>query len=397
MSRWIKRVVLGLILAAIAAALVWSMWPRPVPVDVARVGRGPLTVTVDEDGRARVVDRYLVTAALAGTLARIELRPGDDVAAGAIVARVAPLPAPLLDPRTRTELTGRRDVARAQERQAASAAERAKVASDFAERELERARGLANRDALPSADVERAQLAAEMAARDLLSVRFAATVAAAEAATAERLLARLGRSAGNEAVDDVEIRSPIAGRVLRVIAGSEGVVGPGTPLVELGDPARLELVADVLTADAVAIRPGADVVIDGWGGAPLAGRVRRVEPSASTRVSALGVEEQRVDVIVDLASPPEAWRDLGDGWRVEVHVTTWQAADVLAVPLGALFRTGEAWAVYVVDGGRARRRVVELGHRNSLLAEVTGGLADGDRVVLHPGERVTDGVRVVPR
>ncbi|HVV83762.1 MAG TPA: efflux RND transporter periplasmic adaptor subunit [Kofleriaceae bacterium] len=394
MLRWIKRIALGLVLAAVVATLAWAMWPKPVPVDVAAVARGPLTVTVDEDGRARVEDRYLVTAPLAGTLARIELRAGDPVTAGAVVARVAPLPAPLLDPRTRAELAGRRDIAHAQLRQASSTVDRARVASDFAERELERAHTLTHREAMPASELDRAQLAAELAERDLVSARFAATVATAEAETADRMLARVGNAAAGQ---DVDVASPIDGQVLRVVAESEGVVGPGTPLVELGDPARLEIVVDVLTADAVAIAPGAPVSVEGWGGPPLAGRVRRVEPSATTRVSALGVEEQRVDVIVDLVGPRDAWRGLGDGWRVEVRITTWHADDVLAVPLGAIIRAGDAWAVFVVEGGRVHRRTVELGHRNRALAEVTAGLAAGDRVVLHPGERVVDGARVVAR
>lgn len=393
MGRWIKRIVLGLILVAIVAVLTWAMWPKPVPVEVAAIGRGPLTVTVDEDGRARVEDRYLVTAPLAGTLARIELRAGDEVTAGAIVARVAPLPAPLLDPRTRTELAGRRDIARAQLRQASSTVERARTASDFAEREVERTRGLTSRAALPAAELERVQLTAELAGRDLMSARFAATVAAAEVATADRLLARTGKASG----EDVDVIAPIAGQVLRVVAQSEGVVGPGTPLLELGDPARLEIVVDVLTADAVAIRPGAPVVIDGWGGAPLDGQVRRIEPSATTRVSALGVEEQRVDVIVGLVSPRARWLGLGDGWRVEVRIATWHADDLLLVPLGALFRDGDAWAIYVVSAGKAGKRTVELGHRNSQVAEVVRGLSAGERVILHPGERIADGVRVVAR
>lgn len=394
MTRWIKRIALGLVLAALLATLAWSMWPKPVPVEVGAVARGPLTVTVDEDGRARVVDRYLVTAPLAGTLARIELRAGDAVTTGAVVARVAPLPAPLLDPRTRTELAGRRDIARAQLRQATSTVERARVASDFAEREVERTRSLTHREAMAPVELEHAQLAAELAARDLVSARFAATIATAEAETADRLLARVGNAAAGQ---DVDVTSPIDGQVLRVVAPSEGVVGPGAPLVELGDPARLEIAVDVLTADAVAIRPGAAVIIDGWGGPALDGRVRRVEPSATTRVSALGIEEQRVDVIVDLTAAREQWLGLGDGWRVEVHVATWHADDVLTVPLGALFRAGDAWAVYVVRGGRAHRRPVELGHRDRAHAEVTAGLAAGDRVVLHPGERVADGVRVTAR
>lgn len=395
MTRWIKRIALALIMLGIIAALVWAMWPKPVPVELATVGTSPLTVTVDEDGRARVEDRYLVTAPLAGTLARIELRPGDAVKADALLARVAPLPSPLLDPRTRAELTGRRDIARAQLRQATSTVDRAKVASDYAAHELERTRSLAGKSAIPEAELEKAELSAEMATRDLASARFAATVAAAEVGTAERMLARLG--AAGQGAQDVEVASPIDGQVLRVMAESEGVVGPGTPLLELGDPGRLEIVVDVLTADAVAIRPGAPATITGWGGAPLEGRVRRIEPSATTRVSSLGVEEQRVDVLVDLTAPPESWRGLGDGWRVEVAITTWKADKVLAVPLGALFRHGDDWAVFVVTGGKAHRTPVELGHRNSHLAEVVGGLTAGDRVILHPGERITEGVRVVPR
>jgi HlyD family secretion protein len=393
MRRWIRRIVLGLVLIAIVATLAWAMWPKPVPVETAVVARGPLVVTVDEDGRARVEDRYVVTAPLAGTLARIELRAGDAVAAGSIVARVAPLPAPLLDARSRTELSGRLDISRTQRRQTDGSVARAQAAKDFADHELARVRDLVTRAVVPAVERERAELNAELAARDLQSARFAATAAAAEVATAERLLARVGQAAH----DDVDVLAPIAGQVLRVVAASEGVVAPGTPLIELGDPRQLEIAVDVLTADAVAIRPGASAVIDGWGGPPLDGRVRRIEPSATTRVSALGVEEQRVDVIVDLAAPPERWQGLGDGWRVEVRIATWRSADVLALPLGALFREGDAWAVYVVDDGVARRRDVVLGHQNASVAEIVRGVSAGDRVILHPGERISEGVRVAPR
>ncbi len=394
MRKWITRSLLVLVLVAIGAALVWSMWPRPVPVEVAEVTRGPLVVTVDEDGRARVEDRYLVTAPLAGTLARIELRAGDPVTAGAVVARIAPLPAPLLDARTRAELGGRVDVARAQRRQADSTVERARAAADFAAREVERLRPLIAQRAVPELELERAQLSSELAARDLASARFAATVAVHQVTTAEAMAARAGKP-GTGA--DVDVVAPVSGQVLRVLAGSEGAVGPGSPLLELGDPRRLEIVADVLTADAVAIRPGAAVTLSGWGGAPLPGRVRRVEPSATTRLSSLGVEEQRVDVVIDLTGPAEAWAGLGDGWRVEARIVTTELAEVTTVPLGALRRAGDGWSVFVVTSGRARRRAVELGAQNGERAEVRAGLVPGDRVVLHPGERVVDGVRVEPR
>ncbi|MCB9563457.1 MAG: efflux RND transporter periplasmic adaptor subunit [Kofleriaceae bacterium] len=396
--KWMKRVVLALLLVGIAVLLVWSMLPRPVPVEVTTVKRGLLRVTVDEDGRARVEDRYVVTAPLAGTLARIELRAGDAVAAGDVVARIAPLPAPLLDARSRVELTGRVGVARAQRRQADATVARAETAAAFAEREVTRIRGLVQHDAISPVELERAQLAAEVAARDVESARFAATVAAHELTTAEAAAARLAGGAATGAVEDVDLRAPVSGRVLRRLTESEGVVGPGTPLLELGDPSRLEIVVDVLTADAVAIRPGAPATIERWGGAPLTGKVRTVEPSATTRVSALGVEEQRVDVIVDLVDPPAAWSALGDGWRVEARIVTAEVPDALIVPIGALFRDGEAgWAAYVADGDRARLRHVELGARASGEAAVTAGLSEGDRLILHPGERVKDGVAIAAR
>ena len=393
MRRWINRIVLFVVLGAIVATLVWSMRPQPVPVELATVGRGPLQVSVVEDGRAVVEDRYLVTAPLAGTVGRSELRAGDPVAAGAVVARIAPLPAPLLDARTRTELTGRVDVARAQRRQAEAAVERARLAADFATHERERLAALVTTRTVPGIELDRAALSAEVAARDLASAQFAAAVASHALTTAQAMAARAGKPGDEEVV----VEAPVSGQVLRVLTESAGVVGPGTPLLELGDPQRLEIVADVLTADAVAIHAGAPVTITSWGGAPVAGRVRRVEPSATTRLSALGVEEQRVAVVIDLAAPPAAWAGMGDGWRVEVEIVTVEVPDAITVPLGALRRDGEGWSVFVVTDGVAHRRGVQLGHKNRDAAEITAGLAAGDRVILHPGERIGDGVRVAAR
>jgi HlyD family secretion protein len=389
--RWLKRLAVVAVLATIAGVIAWSFVPKPVPVETARVVRGPFEVTVDEDGRARVQDRYIIAAPLAGTIARLELHPGDSVAAGAVIARLAPLPSPLLDTRSRAELDGRLGAARARRKQAAATVRRAEAAAAYARTELARAERLAREGAAPGAELDRRRLEADVAARDLDSARFAAAVADDELATAQALIARLGRRA--VADEELVVRAPVAGRVLRVFAESEGAIAPGTPLVEIGDPTRLEVVADLLTADAVAVRPGAPVTIAGWGGAPLAGTVRLVEPSATTRISALGVEEQRVAVVVDLADGEQA-RGLGDGWRVEVRIVTWSGDDVVQVPLGALFRDGDRWAVFIVDDGRAVQRWLELGQRGTMTAEVVTGLAPGDAVILHPTERVTPGVRV---
>jgi len=401
MLKWIKRILLGLVLAAIVAIIAWAMLPQPVPIEVATIDRGPLSVTVDEDGRARVEDRHVIAAPLAGALARIELRPGDGVDVDAVVARIAPLPSPLLDARTRVELEGRYQIAEAHKRLAEAAVGRAKVHVDYSEKQLEQGRKLAAGAAITGDEVDRRALALDVARRELQSARFAAAVADKEVTTAAAMLARLDEGAAGGApagtAEDVTVHSPVKGRILKVFAESEGVVGVGTPLLEVGEPSRLEVVAEVLTADAVPIAPGAPVTIEGWGGATLNGKVRLVEPSARTRVSALGVEEQRVSVIIDLTDPPEAWAMLGDGWRVEVRISTWRAEDVVRVPLGALFRSGDRWAVYVKDGDIARLRPIDIDHRNSTFAEVKGGLAPGDVVIIHPSARVKEGQKVVVR
>lgn len=399
--RWLKRILLGLILAAIVAVIVWAMLPQPVPIEIATIDRGPLSVTVDEDGRARVEDRHIIAAPLAGALARVELRAGDGVDADAVVARIAPLPSPLLDARTRVELEGRYQIAEAQKRLAEAAVARAKVHVDYADKQLEQGKKLAGAAAIPGDELDRRALAVDVAKRELQSARFAAAVADKEVATASAMLTRYDATSGGTApagtAEDVTVHAPVKGRILRVFTESEGVVGVGTPLMEVGDPSRLEVVAEVLTADAVPIAPGAPVTIEGWGGPTLNGKVRLVEPSARTRVSALGVEEQRVSVVIDLTDAPEAWAMLGDGWRVEVRISTWRAEDVVRVPLGALFRSGDRWAVFIKDGDTARLRQVDIDHRNSTFAEVKAGLSPGDVVIIHPSARVKDGQKVVVR
>jgi HlyD family secretion protein len=306
-----------------------------------------------------------------------------------------PVASPLLDPRARAEAEGRLAAARAALRRAGTEVERARAASGFARKEADRQRTLLAAGATAAQLAEQAELAQRMRDEELASAEFARRIAAAEVEVARAALLRLGQPDSREGF---EVRSPVAGQVLRVLQESEAVVQSGTPLVEVGDPASLEVVVDVLTADAVAIRPGAPVQIERWGGATaLRGHVHRVEPSAFTRISALGVEEQRVNVLIDFDGDAAERAALGDGYRVEARITVWREDGVLQIPAGAVFRHDGGWAVYQVRDGRARLRPIELGRRNAAQAQVSGGLGEGDGVVVYPADNLTDGVAVEGR
>lgn len=398
--RWMRRALVVLVLAALAAVLVLALEPQPVPVDVATVDRGAIELVVDEPGRARVIDRYVVSAPLSGNVARVDLHASDSIEAGAVVARIVPLAPPLLDARTRTEAEARLAEARARREQARFSITHARELLAFAESEAARQRQLAAGGSIAPRDLERAEMEERTRRNEITSLEFGLRVAEHEVRLAEASLGRLaeGRTArAAPSVDSVEVTSPVAGMVLRVVRENAGVIQAGEPILEIGDPAALEIVTDVLTSDAVRIAPGAHVRIDDWGGDPLAGRVRLIEPSATTRVSALGVEEQRVDVVVTLESPREVWRALGDGYRVETHVTVERREGATRAPTSALFRTGEGWSAYVIEGANVRLRAVETGLWSRDVVEIVSGLEEGDRVVVYPGERVVDGVEVTVR
>lgn len=387
-SRWRNRILLAGAAAVVLALVVVGMRPAPVLVDTAEVTRGEVVVTVLEDGRTRFADRYLVAAPLAGNALRIALDPGDAVTAGQIVARILPTEAPLLDARSRAETEARLRAAEDALRQAQASARAAGGAAEDAEREALRMEELA--DAVAERDRERAAAQARVAREQLSSARFAAEVAAHQVDT---LRAVLGRAKG--ARDSFDVVAPVNGVVLRVHQGSEGPVAPGAPLLEIGDASVMEVVVDVLSADAVRIRPDAPVQIERWGGdEPLQGHVHRVEPSATTKVSALGVEEQRVDVIVHVDTPRERWAALGDGYRVEARIEVGRAEDVVRAPEGSLFRRQGGHAVFRVVDETAEEVPVELGLRSGLLAEIRSGLAAGDVVVVNPSDNVRDGVSV---
>ncbi|HET8733866.1 MAG TPA: HlyD family efflux transporter periplasmic adaptor subunit [Anaeromyxobacteraceae bacterium] len=374
----------------VTGAAVWALWPKPLAVETAAAVRAPLRVTVEGPGRARVRDRFVVASPVAGHLGRVAVRAGDAVREGAVVAVVHPAtPAPL-DERTRRELTARLEAARAAEAQARAAEERARHALAQAERERTRARSLAAAGSMTARDLDAAELAAEAGDHEVEMARQAVLRAGRETEATQALLSARVAPAGK----GIEVRSPASGRVLRVLQESEGPVAAGTPLLEVGDPERIELRLDLLTSEAVRVRPGVPVDLVNWGGdGPLPGRVRMVEPSAFTKVSALGVEEQRVYVLVDPAAPG-AWAPLSDGYAADGRVVVAEKADALQVPPGALFRSDGGWALLVVEGGKARVRPVRVGDTGARGVEVTEGLTRGERVIVHPSDRVGDGVRV---
>lgn len=387
-----RRTPYVLLAVALAALLVWSLAPRAVSVQVAAVTRGPFEQTVEADGKTRVRERYVVSAPLAGRIARSSLKAGDHVDVGKPLAMLTP-PAPaLLDARTQQQLAERVGAAEAARARAVAGMARAQAALRKSESDLARVQKLSKEGFLSPAQLEQSDLELQLARRDVDTARQAVHVADHDLATARAalLLSRSGAPG-----ETWTVRAPVAGTVLKVLQESEGSVTLGAPLLELGNPADIEIVADVLSSDAVQIQPGSAVWIDRWGGPRvLRGQVRRVEPSAFTKVSALGVEEQRVNLVIDLVSPREESSGLRDGFRVEVRVVVKREADVIRVPLGALFRQGEDWAVYVEDGNLARVRKVQLGRRNQREAVVAQGLKAGERVVLYPPDSLADGARV---
>ncbi len=396
--KWLRRILVALLAIGVLAAIASAYRPRPRRVETAHATRGRMRVEVETDGRTSVLDRYVVSAPLAGHLARIDLRAGDEVREGTVIARLLPAAAPLLDQRSREEATSRLGAARDSLRQAQLSAERARIALEYARRDAERQRVLASHDSAPRQAAEQADLELRGRETEAASAGFAVRIAAHGVETAQAAVGRIQRPGTPAAgVEQMEVTAPVTGRVLRVAQQSGGVVAAGAPLLEVGDPGALEVLADVLTSDAVRVRPHARVTITRWGGdRDLEGRVRLVQPSAFTRTSALGVEEQRVNVVIDLTSPVEQWRALGDGYRVEAHIEVWGEDNVLSVPLGALFRVGDAWAVFVIEGGRARRRSVRIGQRNQTEAQVLAGVRETDVLVAHPDDAITDGTLATP-
>jgi HlyD family secretion protein len=370
--------------AVLVALIVIGLMPRPIPVETARVARGRLRATVNEEGKTRIKQRYVLSAPVTGHLRRIPFKPGADVIAGqTVVAVIDPVPSAMLDPRTRALAEARRDTA-------AANLEKAKEQHRFAASELKRVEKLFTEKTVSPQELENAQWRETAAAKEL-----AAAESALRQAEAELKEFPVGNGNSPTARAPVEVTPPVSGKILRVFEESTRVVPAGTPLAEVGDPADLEAVIEVLSRDGAAIAPGAKVELEQWGGgAPLEAKVRLVEPAAFLKISALGVEEQRVNVVVDFVTPYEQRKNLGDNFRVEARIVVWEAENVLKLPVGALFRRGQGWATFALAEGRARLRRVDVGRSSGTEMQILDGLKEGEEVILYPGDRVREDQRV---
>jgi len=382
--RWVPYAGALLLLALIVAGL----WPKPVPVETARAVVGNLRATVDEEGKTRIKQRYVVSAPVSGQLRRIAFKAGAEVKVDeTVLAVIDPLPPAMLDARARASAEAKRDTVGAN-------LEKARTNYNFSASEQRRFEKLYASNTISVQELEAAQMRAASAAKEQLAAESALRQAEAELA---EFSPGADGSSTNEMCLPREIKAPSSGRVLRVLEENARIVIAGTPLVEIGDPADLEVVVEVLSRDGAAIPPGAKVEFDQWGGnQPLIGRVRLVEPAAFTKVSALGVEEQRVNVVADLVTPPEERRNVGDNFRVEAKIIVWEANDALKVPAGAVFRQGQQWATFVVVDGRAHLQALRLGRSSGTETQVLQGLQATDEVILYPGSRIKDGQRVRP-
>jgi HlyD family secretion protein len=400
MTIYWRRTIAGTAAAlAVAVTLVYAFWPRPVPVDMATVERGDLTVHIDAEGETRVRDVYVVSAPIAGRMLRIERKAGDVVTAGkTLLARIQPSAPTFLDARSRRQAEAEVKAAEAAMLLARAERDRAAAELDYADAELERARALSSRGNISASNLDRAEMEVKTRRAALATAGAQLEVRRFELETARAALIEPAARLDEIGTCCVDLPAPIDGSVLRILTESEGVVQAGTPLVEIGDPRDLEIVVDLLSSDAVKVAPGAAVLIGGWGGGQdLKGTVRRVEPFGFTKTSALGIDEQRVNVIIDFDGDPEQRAKLGHGFRVDTRIEIWRGEGLLTLPVSALFREGDTWAVFAVRDARAVLTPVDIGQRNGRRAEVLNGLQAGDRVILHPSDRIDDGIAVEAR
>lgn len=397
-ARWIKRIAVVGVLAGVAALFAFALMPDPVLVDTTTVQTGPLTVTVDEEGETRIREIYVVSAPIGGKVLRSPLEVGDDVVKDKTLAAVIQPEAPsFLDYRRRRELEAAVSAAEAAIILTESEIRRATSELDFARSELDRTKSLAARGTVSQRSLEQAKMEVEVRESALSQARANLELRKRELESAKARL--IGPDHGDDPDGgSVEVLAPESGRVLKIHKESEQIVQSGAPLLEIGDPHDLEIVVDLLSTDAVKVKPGADALIEDWGGPGiLKAKVRRVDPAGFTKVSALGIEEQRVNTILDITDPPENWQDLGHDFRVFVRITVWHADDTLSVPLSAMFRRDNRWAVFRLQDEKAVLTPLEVGRFGAEHAQVLEGLSPGDRVVLHPSDRVHDGAAIEER
>lgn len=392
-----KHPVITTITVLIVVLLIWGFWPQPVFVEAIEAKRAPLTITIEEEGRTRVVDRYIISAPIDGVACRQQLDVGDEVTQGQVLLGITPLESQVLDPRSRAQTRAQVAAAESALHAAEQQAEAAEAAAKLAVIEHERLKPLVEKGVISTDAYDKAATEVEITAAARRSADFQVEVAKYELQAATTVLEYTAASRG-EPAERLPVVSPVDGRVLKVTRECEGPVRTGDMLIEVGDPTVLEVEVDVLSADAVKIKPGMKVLFDRWGGEePLEGIVRIIEPVGFTKISALGVEEQRVLIISDFTSPAEQWQRVGDGYRVEARFILWYEEDVLQIPASSLFRYKQGWAVFVVENNHALRRMVKVGQRNGLVAQILEGVSEGEEVVNHPSDDVEDGRRIKQR
>ena len=401
LAKWIKRGLAAVLLVAIAAIVVYALLPAPVAVDLATVDRGPMAVTIDEEGVAEIADVFRVSAPIAGTLERTPVHVGDKVIHDVTpVALIRPMAPAFLDVRTRRQIQAQIAAAAAAVGLAEAQVRAAESTQHQAEADLDRAKRLAAAGTISSRALEEATTGLDTARADFEQANANLMLRRSELVSAEAQLIEPDQPAAGSTGESCcfTVKAPADGVVLKVLTESEQVVAAGTPLVEIGNPEDIQVIVHLLSSDAVSITPGTEAELTDWGGSGvLKARVSEIDPAAYTKVSALGIEEQRVDATLDLLDPYEKWKGLGHDFRVMVHIKTWESAEAVRVPIGALFRQGSDWHVFKVNGGKAVSTRIDIGHRNNNTAEVTGGLAPGDVVILHPSDKVSDGVAVAAR
>ncbi|MGB5458131.1 MAG: efflux RND transporter periplasmic adaptor subunit [Gammaproteobacteria bacterium] len=397
-TTWRRRLTWLAVSVLIIAALTYGFLPQPRPVDTARVTRGPMAVSIEEEGKTRVVDRYIVSAPVAGTSCRVDLDVGDPIKKDQTLITIKPLKSQALDPRSRAEAQSHVAAAESALHAAEQNVKSTSAEAELAEKELARLQPLYEKGHISQGQLDQATALVRTTQAASRSAEFVVDVARYELEAARTALSYTGVNGQPDPTENVLVRAPITGRLLELRHECEAVVTAGQPLLVIGDTQSLEVETDVLSADAVKIGTGMRVRFHRWGGkVPLEGRVRVVEPVGFTKISALGVEEQRVLVISDITSEPSQWQSLGDGYRVEAEFILWNSDDVLQIPASSLFRTNNVWSVFVVENGKAIRRIVEVGQRNGLSAEITGGLTEGESVITHPDKTIDDRVPVKQR
>ena len=390
-----RRIWLFIFLIVIVLAVGYGFMPKPILVETAVVNKGHMNITVDEEGKTRVINRFIVSVPVAGFARRVKLDVGDSVNKGETITELEPLRSIVLDPRSRAEAEARVAGAEASLKAAKENALAARASAEFSKKDLERMSTLFKEELVTQEKLDEAETEARRNDAVLRSSEFAVEVARYEMEAAHTALKYSAAGEPKQNTERVVIKAPVSGNVLKINRESEGVIREGEPLIEIGNPRELEIEVDVLSADAVKIKPGTPVLFERWGGDyPLKGRVRIVEPAGFTKLSALGVEEQRVLVISDIISPGKEWEQLGDGYRVEASFILWEGSNVLQVPASALFRYNGGWAVFVAKNKRAELREVKFGYRNGLSAEITSGLSEGEIVITHPDSSIQDGTTV---